>query len=53
MDPDRRARIEAAIVTLDLALHEFQMQPPLTLPRHTLYPRTPAVVHFAIVPPQP
>ena len=30
-----------------------QMQPPLTLPRHTLYPRTPAVVHFAIVPPRP
>jgi hypothetical protein len=30
-----------------------QLQPPLTLPRQTLYPRSPVTVNYAIVPPQP
>jgi 4-amino-4-deoxy-L-arabinose transferase-like glycosyltransferase len=30
-----------------------QLQPPLTLPRQTLYPRSPSTVHYAIVLPQP
>jgi 4-amino-4-deoxy-L-arabinose transferase-like glycosyltransferase len=29
-----------------------ELQPPLTLPRQTLYPRRPATVSYAIVPPQ-
>jgi hypothetical protein len=30
-----------------------ELQPPLTLPRQTLYPRTPATVNFALVRPRP
>jgi 4-amino-4-deoxy-L-arabinose transferase-like glycosyltransferase len=30
-----------------------ELQPPLTLPRQTLYPRSPAVVNYAVMRPQP
>jgi 4-amino-4-deoxy-L-arabinose transferase-like glycosyltransferase len=30
-----------------------ELQPPLTLPRQTLYPRRPAVINWAIAPPHP
>jgi hypothetical protein len=30
-----------------------QLQPPLVLPRQTLYPRSPAIIHYALVPPRP
>src|SRR5262249_45012699 len=29
-----------------------QLQPPLVLPRQTLYPRSPAIIHYALVPPR-
>ncbi len=38
---------------LKAAFPRAELQPPLTLPRQTLYPRPPSTVHYAIVPPQP
>jgi 4-amino-4-deoxy-L-arabinose transferase-like glycosyltransferase len=37
---------------LRLGYPRLQMQPPLVLPRRTLYPRPPLKVYFAIVPPR-
>jgi Dolichyl-phosphate-mannose-protein mannosyltransferase len=30
-----------------------ELQPPLVLPRQTIYPRSPAIIHYAVLPPQP
>jgi hypothetical protein len=38
---------------LRAAYPQAQQQPSLVLPRQTLYPRSPMVIHYAIVPPQP
>jgi 4-amino-4-deoxy-L-arabinose transferase-like glycosyltransferase len=35
------------------AFPRAELQPPLTLPRQTLYPRTPAVVNYAVLRPRP
>ncbi len=35
------------------AFPRAELQPPLTVPRHTLYPRPPELVYYAIVPPRP
>jgi 4-amino-4-deoxy-L-arabinose transferase-like glycosyltransferase len=58
-DLDRRGAVlvwEAAAPGLPeqlrIAFPRAQMQRPLVLPRQTLYPRTPATIHFAIAPPR-
>jgi hypothetical protein len=40
------------LASLKATFPRAELQPPLTLPRHTLYPRSPATVNYAIVPPQ-
>jgi hypothetical protein len=40
------------LANLKATFPRAELQPPLTLPRHTLYPRSPATVNYAIVPPQ-
>ncbi len=46
---DRRALPE----NIRRAFPRAELQPPLTVPRHTLYPRPPELVFYAFVPPRP